>query len=404
MYTSPGGIDETIPSSSWAMSTVVTCGLQIPLGNVNEVQVDNPNRGFEAPLSAADLSNPSPYQDPSAQPVVSTDGNQNQNTYTRPWLGGSDQNGPDQVVDSNAPVTIIVYQNGSVLTVHAQGRVISHTRQAMTVDFSATVQTAQGAAIPPSTLSWSWTFGDSSTSSAAAPTHTYTSAGDYYVSVRVTDARDGSGGTDSFQVRSPSAATPGAHGHDGAGHNARSKSPAGPTRSSGTHANTPAARSRQSGTSGHGQNDTSRTDPTPPARTPVTPVPATPAPAQHASPAKRPAAPVRDSRPPARHPATARRRPPRPAGPGSLVTGRLVSDVIPLSAAASPLVRSVPAAAASAAPVRRATRTSSWAGLAAVVVVALLLALGGARELRGSRAWRARQALAPRVTPSRTCP
>jgi hypothetical protein len=385
MYMSPSGIDETVPSSSWAMSTVVTCGLQIPLGNVSQVQVDNPSRGFEAPLSSADLSTPSPYQDPSAQPLVSTNGSQDQNTYTRPWLGGSDQNGPDQVVQDNAPVTIVVYQNGSVLTVHAQGHIVSATANAMTVDFSATVQNAQGTEIPPSALSWSWSFGDSSTAGTAAPAHTYASAGAYYVTVQVTDAQDGSGGTDTFQVSSPSPAAPGPHNHNGAGNHPKAKSPGGPTHTSGTHTGAPSGRSRQSGSS-RSSSDTT----TAPAQTPQTTSTTAPAPTQTAAPPaphpsppqppRRRAAPARRNRHPAHRTAPA-------SGRGRLITGRLVSDVVPLSADASPLVHSVPAAAASAAPVRRATQTSSLTGVVAAVVIALLLALGGARELRGSRAW-----------------
>jgi hypothetical protein len=77
--------------------------------------------------------------------------------------------------------------------------------------------------------------------------------------------------------------------------------------------------------------------------------------------------------------------------PGRLVIGRLVGDVVPLSAVDSPLVHSVPAAAASAPAVRRATQTSSMTGLAAGVAVVLLLGLGAAREQRGTRTWRARQ-------------
>ena len=204
-----------------------------------------------APLSTADLTTPSPYQDPSEQPLVSTDGTQDQNTYTRPWLGGSDQNAPDQVVEPEAPVSVIVYENGSILTVHAQGHLVSSTKGGMTVNFSATVQTAQGTTLPPSVLNWNWSFGDSATSATAAPQHAYTSTGDYYVSLQVTDPQNGSGGTDSFEITAPAAPAPGASRHRGAGHNGKAQNPAGPTHSSGTQPGARPGRSAHSGTTGH---------------------------------------------------------------------------------------------------------------------------------------------------------
>ena len=38
-----------------------------------------------------------------------------------------------------------------------------------------------------SVASYKWNFGDGSTSTASAPTHTFTSAGTYYVTLVVTD-------------------------------------------------------------------------------------------------------------------------------------------------------------------------------------------------------------------------
>jgi hypothetical protein len=78
--------------------------------------------------------------------------------------------------------------------------------------------------------------------------------------------------------------------------------------------------------------------------------------------------------------------PPSSAG-GPLITGQLIADVTPLAPGASPLVHSV-AAPTSAPPARQATRTSRLPALAAALVVALLLALGAGRELRGRRDWR----------------
>jgi PKD domain len=384
MYMSPSGIDETVPTSSWAVSTVLTCGLQVPLANVSQVQVENP-RGFEAPLTSADLATPSPYQDSSEQPLVSTDGSQDLNTYTRPWLGGSDENTPDQVTESNAPIVIVVYENGAILTVHPQGHIVSSAKNGMAVDFSAAVDSAQGQAIPSSALAWSWSFGDAATSTAAAPAHTYASTGDYYVSVQVADHQNGSGGTATFEVIAPATPARGKTTHGGAGHNRTAQSPAGPTRTSGKRPEALSGHSRSSGAS-------SRHPATTPAQTqaPLAPTTPAPAPAATTSPTHRPPAQARrpSARPPARptHGTAAARK-----QTGQLVSGRLVGDVVPLAAAESPLVRTVSAAAASAPPVRRATQAISMTGLAAGIAVALLLGLGAAREARGRRSWPARQ-------------
>jgi hypothetical protein len=62
-----------------------------------------------------------------------------------------------------------------------------------------------------------------------------------------------------------------------------------------------------------------------------------------------------------------------------------VSDVTPLSAGASPLVRVVPAAVATAPPARQAIRASQLPAFGAGFAVLLLLGLGAGRELRGRR-------------------
>jgi hypothetical protein len=63
----------------------------------------------------------------------------------------------------------------------------------------------------------------------------------------------------------------------------------------------------------------------------------------------------------------------------------LVSDVTPLAPGASPLVRIVPAAVATAPPARQAIRASLLPAFAAGFAVLLLLGLGAGRELRGRR-------------------
>jgi hypothetical protein len=61
----------------------------------------------------------------------------------------------------------------------------------------------------------------------------------------------------------------------------------------------------------------------------------------------------------------------------------LVSDVTPLAPGASPLVRVVPAAVATAPAARQAIRASPLPALGAGFAVLLLLGLGAGHELRG---------------------
>ena len=107
MYLYPGDQPYSpAASSSWALSTVVQCGLGQPLSDLTNVQVESPAHGFETPLTSAELSDPSQFHDPAtpdALPVISVDGNEDQNTYVRPWLGGSDDNAGDQVIADGAP-------------------------------------------------------------------------------------------------------------------------------------------------------------------------------------------------------------------------------------------------------------------------------------------------------------
>src|SRR5262249_35859887 len=66
IYLYPAGQPFQLTATSWSLSTVLSCGLQIPLGDVNNVQLLNPNTGFQDPLSNSDLTDPSSYQDPQA--------------------------------------------------------------------------------------------------------------------------------------------------------------------------------------------------------------------------------------------------------------------------------------------------------------------------------------------------
>ncbi len=204
-------------------------GCRFRSDDVNSVQILNPSHGFQAPLSSADLTDPTRYQDPQAPdalPVISVDGTEDQTTYIRPFRGGADANAGDEVTEAGAPITLVVYANGPPLIVHAYARTLSSNATATRAKLGATVQTATGAPVPTSGLNWSWTFGDGGTSAAATPTHRF-AAGSYEVTVQVTDVAAGTGGTATIQFRTPAAPTPGHTNQTGGSKPTKSTSPTG---------------------------------------------------------------------------------------------------------------------------------------------------------------------------------
>jgi hypothetical protein len=412
MYLYPGDQPMQLPSSTWVLATVLTCGLKLPLTAQTNVQVvrSPASRGLEDPLTSAQLTGSGQWQEAGALPVISVDGSEDQTTYTRPWQGGSDDNAADQVTVQGQPIAIAVYESGPPLTVSATTMTLSESATAMKVKFTATVHNQSGATVPASSLTWSWTFGDGGSSNAATPTHAF-AAGRYPVTVQVTDAAAGTGGTDTIEVAAhTSNKGSGTHRHGGGNKHTNSRAPVGPNNSHGTHpgagtghgkgsgsktsgANGSSANSTTSGgatgqntggrqTSDHrtSSHSTHRTSPhravTRSTTTPTTPT----------TPTTHPSTPTRPG-----HRAPRRQSVPRatiaPSAP--LVRGRLISDVTPLSPASSTLVRTVPAARSAAPQVRQATAISVLPAVLGGLAVVLLLTLGAARELRGRGGWHA---------------
>jgi PKD domain len=397
IYLYPPGQPFQLTETSWSLSTVLSCGLQIPIDDVNSVQILNPSQGFEAPLSNADLTDPTRYQDPQAPdalPVISVDGTENQTTYIRPFRGGADANARDEVTEGDAPITLVVYANGPPLIVQASARTLSSNATATTAQLSAAVQTATGTPVPPSGLAWSWTFGDGGTSAAATPTHRF-AAGSYEVTVQVTDATDGTGGTATIQFRTPVKPTSGHTNQTGGKQPTKSTSPTGTE--NGKHSKHPGGQtgSPRSAGSGGARSTTTSSQSTTTAQATTTPTQSTPSAKRPttitASAPTPPAATTTTTTAPPPHRTSPRRRTPAtptaPAGP--VVTGRLISDVTTLPESSSPLVHLIPAAAAAPPQVRQATRSQSLAAPGAALGVALLLGLGASWELRGRRRWRA---------------
>ena len=338
----PGGQPFQVPtSSSWSLSTVLTCGLGVPLTDLTNVQVvrSPASRGLEDPLTSAQLTEASQWQAAGALPVISTDGSEDQTTYTRPWRGGNDDNGADQVTVQGEPIAIAVYESGPPLKVTASRTALSRTPKTVKVRFAATVRDSHGANVPSSSITWDWSFGDGASSNAASPTHAF-APGNYPVTVQVTDTAAGTGGTDTIQVVAhTSNPGTGSHGHSGGGKHTKSSSPTGPDRSRGTHPGAGAGNANGSGTGGSA-NGSGTDGATPGAAASQS----TGAAANRGSQTAAAGA--------AAHPTTTASQPPTPPGSrhqadehsrhvtiaasAPVVRGRLISDVTPLSPAGKP--------------------------------------------------------------------
>jgi len=385
IYLYPPGQPFQLTATSWLLSTVLSCGLQIPPADINSVQILSPSQGFEAPLASADLIDPTRYQDPQAPdalPAISVDGTENQTTYIRPFRGGADANARDEVTESGAPITLVVYANGPPLIVYASARTLSSSATATTAKLRARVQTAAGTPVPASALAWNWTFGDGGASTAATPKHRF-AAGTYDVTVQVTDVSAGTGGTATIQFQTPAKPTSGHTNQTGGSRPTKSTSPTGTE--NGRHSNHPGGQTgaQPSG----GSRRPSRATPSQPTTTTTkTTIPAAPA-TTHTASVPTPPVPTTTTTPPPPHRTPPRRRTPAARTPpsGPLVAGRLISDVTTLPATASPLVHVTPAAAAAPPQVRQAIQTRSLAAPGAALVVALLVGLGAGWELRGRR-------------------
>ncbi len=391
-----GFTDVPLPSSgvgtgTWALSTILGClSTPVPVSAVHAITVINsdgsPEVGPGSMLTAADLApqGSTDFNNPKEAPVVEALGSLNQ--YDRPWRGnGQGQNDEDFLDevqetqnDQPTPIAIEVFE-GPPLTVSvsaSQTKVLAGG----SVSFYATVTGQNG-----SPLSYNWNFdGGAENSTAAAPQAAFPIAGQFDVTVQVTDAAGGGGGAEiPITVGTTVPAATGRHHHKGSGKSKKSQSPTGPQKSGGNHAGGRPGNSSSSTSTTTGSNTGKSTSTT----SSTTPTSTTPSPTPGSS-TKPSSAPHRTatSRSSARHATAPLARPTRPPpASGPLVVGLLVSDITPLAADVSPLVYSVPAAVATAPPARQAIRASLLPPLGAGFAVLVLLGLGAGRELQGRR-------------------
>jgi PKD repeat protein len=411
-YSATGSTFVGLPQSSgsgagtWSMATVLHC-LQNPVstGDVTGITVFNsdgsPEVGSGSQLTAADLASPSDFQSGADSPVISDLGSAFQ--YNRPWRGQDDLNASDQVTSSD-PIAIDVFE-GPPLTVAATASP-SSPAAGSSVGFSATVTGNQGSA-----LTYNWSFGDNLPDShESGPSVTYTDGGSYTVRLQVTDANGGAGGTtvpitvsgSPGSTPPPTTSTPatntgpsgtgsnpngGASGSTGGNGKGSGKTPSNGNGNSGTPSQPTSSHTQKPSHSGAaGSSNPSGSGSAKTSNSPSSTSATTSTPSGSSSPAATPTSPQRRSSRRTRHPAPTHTRPaPTSGARGQLVTGRLVADVIPLPAGASPLVRTSPGSAAAAPP--RTTAQSPVAVIAGCLAVVLLLGLGAGWELRG-RGWR----------------
>ena len=380
----------------WALSTILSC-LQpaIPSGAVKGVTIiqadGTPETAPGSQLTAANLAPGSTdFADPSEAPVIGNQGTASDESiqYDRPWRGGGDNNFNDQVTEpAGSPVALEVFE-GQLLTV---------TPQASATTVPAGGSVSFSARFEPSNVSgvtYSWNFdGGAANSTASAPTVTFTAGGTYKVTVQVTDD-EGGGGTAAIPITVTSS-TPSPSGNNNG-------PPTGPHNSGGKGGQVPRKHRRGNGGQGHngsakhrstgGQHSNSTTSASHGGTTPAASTgPGTTTPAQEpSSPTVTRPAKTHSAAPPTRDrqqtPHLKAAPPPAPRAP--VVTGRLVSDVTPLPAGESPLVRLEAGVPATSQAARSRVGGSPVGPIVGGLSVLALLALGARRELRGKRNWR----------------
>jgi PKD repeat protein len=371
------------PTDTWSLSSILDC-LQtpIPVTEVTGVTIIDsqgaPELGSGSQLTRTDLASPSDFQNTDENPVVQDNGSTVE--YDRPWRGGTDQDFDDQVQEA-PPLSIEVFEGPKLtVTASASQTIIS---PGTSVSFTSTVTGPDDTG-----LSYKWNFdGGAAGSTQADPQVAFASAGVWDVSLEVSDSAGGGGATTiPITVKSVS------------GTAGQSHSPTGPSKSRGkTRGGVPGkprtdASQKSSSSNGGGGRGTTST----PAATTSTPAATTSTPAASSSSSStstnhKPTGPAHGrAKPSATHPQRGRSPLGATASSEPLVTGRLISDVLPLSAGASPLVHDVPAAAATAPALGHTARASIVPIVATGLVILLLLGLGAGRELRGRRRWRPR--------------
>ena len=384
--------------SSTPVSNAISVGELLTLAGVPAVSVNHTEierlSGGSSRLGSADLTDPSARFLGGAKPIFWINGSETQ--YLRPLRGASDTNGNDQIVASGGDALDFYIYSGPVLNVTARATPAKvDIKQSVTFTAHVTNHTASDGA-----LTYKWAFQDGSTATGTSVRHSYAVAGTWYPAVTVQGAGNDSGGVSPpipVTVGAPN--TTGSNGSPGSDKNTTAGH-GGPNTSHGT---TPHSAPTHKRTAGSGANKTSGSN-----RAPTQPAHSTPkdtTPSQSTTP--------QATRPPATTPTVPTASPDKPVAkahhaaakprrstshkktlaqrdPGTtLVHGRLVSDVIAVSAAQ--LAQQTRTVAQSPSPARAPSArlgggsVPPLAGLAGGCVIILLLGSGAGLELRSQR-------------------
>jgi hypothetical protein len=361
------------------VSNAISVSELLTLAGVNPVSVDHTEimrlSGSWSVLENADLVDPSARFEGGLAPIFWINGSETQ--YLRPLRSPSDTNGDDQIVASaGSPLDLYVY-SGPLLSVAATATP-NQVAVKQPVTFTAHVTNPTAA---DGTLIYKWIFQDGSTATGASVTHSYAVSGTWDPVVTVQGKGNDSGGASQpipVTVGSvPKSANPGRPG--GANHDKQAHI-GGPSHSKGNTANTAPTHKRTSGSSANntsGNLASPAQSPSPPAQNAPTPQP------RSSTPQVSPTASAHTREPNARR--AIRRVRSRPTPGATVVDGRLIADVIPVSVAQL-ATENNPATQAHAPSARLGGGSlTPLAGIAGGCVIVLLLGSGAAAELRSQR-------------------
>ena len=387
-----GGIptnQDQVTAQSWTIPTVLSClSPPVPPRNVLDVQVERSDGTLEQPLSPADLG----YSPPGSAsdfyvaqefPLIYVSGNQIY--YDRPWRGGTDDNAADRVFEqSPSSFALQVFEE------HVGNATVTASPNPATVNASVSFSASASGPGGPLTYAWNFDGGLADSDTSSAPSVTFASGGTYDVTVEITGTSGPPAeGSVTLQVGPQTTTTTQTNPN---------APPTGPTNGSG---NTPGGSAGKPSTHGNGTSGKhpsgqkpgatkGKHQPKPNTKTTTSGSGGTAngsgASGSGSSSGGKNAG-ASHGRGQSRHSGggqatPAKRRPASTSGPATVITGRLVSDVTPLPAGASPLVHVEPGPLPAAPAARRPIAASVLPALAAALAVALLFSLGAGRELR----------------------
>jgi hypothetical protein len=372
-------------SNAISVSELLTLAGINPAG-INHAEIMRLNGNWST-LDSADLVAPSTRFEDGRKPIFWVNGSETQ--YLRPLRGPSDTNGDDQIVASNGSSLDMYVYSGPVLAVAATA---TPKRIAVKQSVTVTARVANPAA-GDGVLTYTWNFQDGSTATGASVEHAYAVAGTWYPVVTVLGKGNDSGGA-SQPIPVTVGPVPTGHGSSSpAGTDPRKHAGAGgPAHSSGSAPKTAPAPTIKSH-SVAGASVTAGSNPvaaqagsaaprtTGPSRPSVSTRPTSPA-------ASDPAPPVAASPTSPKYGVTSPGHVSPQSRPGAtVVRGRLIADLIPISAAqlaqADPAGKAEPARAPSARV--GGGSVSPLAGVAGGCAIVLLLASGAGAEVRSRR-------------------